>query len=210
MLIVSGINEDEDAEAHHAGGFIISASGLALTNHHVIQSYRQGDLLTATTLDGRVVGVREILASNEADDLALIQLDGEGFQPVAIAEGAPVGSDEVAISHPQNAFYTLTKGHISRYCREDNRPRMMITAEFAMGSSGAPVFNQNGAVVGMIEMKRSIAYNTLPGHNDEGTIKVGGKRGSRLFLSMSHQMTLRYIVPCQALRAFLFPQMEKE
>ena len=84
----------------------------------------------------------------------------------------------------------------------------MITAEFAVGSSGAPVFDQYGAVVGMIEMTRSIASNTLPVHEDAGTLKVGRKRGSRLFLSMSHQMTLRYIVPCQALRAFLYPQLE--
>lgn len=210
VLILSGVSEAKEREASHAGGFVISSSGLAVTNHHVIASYGQQDLITATTLDGRVVAVREILASDPADDVALIQLDGDGFQPVSLAREAPVGGDVVAISHPREAFYTLTKGHVSRYCQVDDRPRLMITAEFAMGSSGAPVFDRFGSVVGMVEMTSSVAYNVVPLHEEEGSLRLGSKRGSGLFLPMNHQMTFRYIIPCQSIRSFLFPQLEVE
>ncbi len=207
VLILSAVSESPDAGPGHAGAFVISADGLALTNHHVMESFQQADIVVATTLAGRVVRVKEIIASDEDDDVALIQLDGHGFQPAAMATSARVGADLFAISHPRNAFYTLTKGQLARHTRERDRHRLMVTSEFALGSSGSPIFDRFGSVVGMVEMTRSIAYNTVPVHEEEGALKLGrraeGDRG--LFLSMNHQMTLRFAVPCQSMRAFLLP-----
>ena len=204
VLIISAVSEGESMSPNHAGGFVISADGLALTNHHVMQSLSRADLVVATTLCGRVVRVKEIIAANEADDVALIQLDGDGFHALPIAKSARVGSDLVTISHPRSAFYTLTKGQLARHTRDRGQHRIMVTSEFAVGSSGSPIFDRFGSVAGMVEMTRSIAYNTVPVHEEEGALKLGkGERNRSLFLSMNHQMTLRYAVPCQSLRTFL-------
>jgi|MDTC01.1.fsa_nt_gb hypothetical protein len=210
VLIISGITDNDDEHGHHAGGFVISKSGLAITNHHVVQSFMDSDLITATALDGRVVPVLRVVASDEADDIAVLQLDGDGFQPLSIAKKPGVGADVIAISHPSNEFYCLTRGYVTRFSREgdERRPRMMISADFAAGSSGAPVFNKYGAVIGMVEMTRSVAYNQVPLHSDEDQIlKLGAaegrRRGNGLFLSMNHQMTLKYCIPSDAILTFL-------
>ncbi|MFN3194296.1 MAG: serine protease [Aureliella sp.] len=204
VLIISGIMESNSFPPAHASGFVISEDGLALTNHHVMQALGRGDLVVATSLNGRVVRVREIVAANEADDVALIQLDGEGFHPLPIAESARVGADLVAISHPSNAFFSATDGLLARRTRVNGRHRIMVTTEFALGSSGAPILDRFGSVVGLVERTQSVAKKTVPVHTDKNALKLGKGEGDRgLFLYMDHEMTLRYAVPCESLRAFL-------
>ncbi len=206
VLVISGIMESNRIPPGHASGFVISEDGLALTNHHVMQTLGRGDLVVATTLSGRVVRVKEILAANEADDVALIQLEGDGFHPLPIAKSAMVGSDLVAISHPGNAFFSLTEGLLARRTRVSGRHRIMVTTEFAVGSSGGPILDRFGSVAGMVERTQSIAKKTVPVQIEKGAFKLGkSERASGLFLNMDHEMTLRYAVPCQSLRAFLRP-----
>ncbi len=200
VLVINSVNES--GSASQASGFVISADGLALTNYHVMRNGGAADIVVATTLSGRVVRVREILAANEADDIALIQLDGDGFHPLPIAKSPRVGSDLVTISHPRGAFFTMTKGQLSRHVRFKGRNRIMVTSEFAAGSSGAPILDRFGSVAGMVQETYSLAYRTVPLREEDGILKVKqGPLDHNLFLSMNHQMTLRYGVPCQSLRS---------
>ena len=219
VLILSAVGETERFPPVHGSGFIVSADGLALTNHHVMRNLGGADLVVATTLSGRVVRVKEILATNQADDLALIQLDGEGFHPLPIAKSARVGSDLVTISHPVgslpwdldatpiNAFFTLTRGQLARHTRDDNgRPRIMATSEWALGSSGAPIFDRFGRVAGVVSEFRPFAYRVQRLHAEGDVLKLGkGDPDRGLFLPMGHQMTLGIGIPCQSLHAFLTP-----
>ena len=100
--------------------------------------------------------------------MAIVQLQGENFHPLTIAEGGAVGADVTVISHPEGRFYSVSRGIISRYYTlragdERGSFRMAITADFAKGSSGSPVFNQNGAVVGVVASTNSIYYNKKEG-----------------------------------------------
>ncbi len=202
VLIISGVNEG--GMPTHASGFVIGADGLALTCRHVMRNMSQYDLVVATTLSGRVVRVKEILAVNEADDVALIQLDGDGFQPLPIAKAPRVGSDLINISHPSYAFFTLTKGQLARHTRIKDSIRIMVTTESATGSSTGPILDRFGSVVGMNVSSYSIAYTMVPLSEEEGILKR--KRGgfdNNLFLSMNHQMTLHYGSPGQSLKALL-------
>jgi len=82
----------------------------------------------------------------------------------------------------------------------------MVTTEFAAGSSGAPILDRFGCVAGMVQETYSLAYNRVPLREEEGLLKVKQDGFDRnLFLSMNHQMTLRYAIPCESLRAFLKP-----
>jgi S1-C subfamily serine protease len=74
------------------------------------------------------------------------------------------------ISHPDRRFYTLTDGIVSRYSTSTGGGKktsvMMITADFARGSSGGPVFNDCGAVVGYVGSTVSVYYNVDKGRKD--------------------------------------------
>ena len=147
-----------------AGGYLISSNGVAVTCRHVIKT-TNGVALVAMTRSGRVYPVRAVLTASEANDLAVIQLDGTGFTPVAISTNAPVGSSIFVLSHPDQQYYTLTSGLVSRYARQRHpggreSTLMNITAEFARGSSGCPVFNDRGAVVGTVVSTQAIYYQS--------------------------------------------------
>ena len=60
-------------------------------------------------------------------------------------------------------FFSYTAGRVSRFYRrtgKDRRPStwMAITADYAYGSSGGPVFNDRGQVVGMVSSTSSLYY----------------------------------------------------
>jgi len=149
-----------------AGAFVLTASGAIVTNYHVVNGLKEDErALVATAANGKVYLVKEILAADELNDVAILQLDlpaGDRLQPAKIAPKAIPGEDVYVISHPAGRFYTLTKGIVSRnavtYSNNVSRKRLYITAEFAKGSSGSPIFNSRGEVVGIVASTQSIYY----------------------------------------------------
>lgn len=153
-----------------AGAFVLTADGAIVTNYHVVEELKSDErALVATSASGKVYVVKEILAADKLNDIAILKLeipDGDRLQPAKIAERAFPGEDVYAISHPASRFFTLTKGVVSRNAvmHSDDGPskRVYITAEFAKGSSGSPVFNSRGEVVGMVSSTQSIYYTETP------------------------------------------------
>jgi S1-C subfamily serine protease len=174
VLIVAGIYKCEKCGRWHpnaAGGFLITATGAFVTNYHVVNNDKNR-ILVAMTDNGKVFPVKEVLAASKANDVAILQLDAGGttFQPLALSPEAPVGAPVSVISHPNRRFYTLTSGIVSRHLTQmrggGKTTMMMITADFARGSSGGPVFNEYGAVMGFVESTMSLYYNTTDGKKD--------------------------------------------
>jgi len=150
-----------------AGGFVISKDGIAVTNYHVMESDKAA-AFGAMTLGGKVYPVKEVLAASKADDLAIVQLEGDDFHPLPVARGDEVGEDVTVISHPEGRYFTVSEGIIARYFTArtkvgSNSPRIAITADYARGSSGCPVFNEAGAVVGVVASTKSIYYSKKDG-----------------------------------------------
>jgi S1-C subfamily serine protease len=143
-----------------AGGVVISPDGLALTNYHVLE-FARAKVFGAMTADGKAYPIREVLASSRQHDLALIRLDGASDLPfLPLAEKADVGDPVFLVSHPDSHFYTLTRGHISRYylAPRSKAPRLQITADFARGSSGCGVLSEAGQLIGLVTSTNSIYY----------------------------------------------------
>src|SRR5262249_18296121 len=82
--------------------------------------------------------------------------------PLAVADSyADIGSWVAVLGHPGENYYVFTQGHVTRYSqnKNDNGQRekwMGLTAEYAGGSSGSPVLNKHGAVVGMAALTLTI------------------------------------------------------
>lgn len=162
--------------ANLAGGVLISADGLALTNYHVLDT-REGIVFGAMTVDGRVFAIDEVLAASKKDDIALIRLrDAADLPHVTIRETVGTGDEVFVFSHPDGFFHTFTKGYLSRkYLTPQGKvPRLQITADFAKGSSGAGIFNAAGELVGLATATNSIYYgkDDAPG-NLQMVIKSG-------------------------------------
>ncbi len=147
-----------------ASGFVLSSSGALATSLHALgQSNFLG--MAAMNRDGRLFPVREVLAADPLNDTAILQLEGEGFAPLPLSTQAPVGAPVTVLSHPSSHFFALTTGIVSRHVARPRpggtTPFIAITAPFGVGSSGGPVFNEQGAVIGL-------ANNTEPIYADHG------------------------------------------
>ena len=157
VLVVASLYKCSSCADWHvapATGFVLTASGAFATCYHVAEQPDHA-VMVVMTGDGRLCGVREVLAADEARDVAILQLDGDGFTPLPLSTNAPVGSRVFVMGHPEGQFYTLTEGIVSRYFtgqKETGDAVMMsITADFGRGSSGCPVFNERGEVVALAD-----------------------------------------------------------
>ncbi|MEE8421729.1 MAG: trypsin-like peptidase domain-containing protein [Dehalococcoidia bacterium] len=140
--------------AGSGSGFIISASGLAVTNNHVVT----GAGLVRVFLDGsdRPLNAR-LLGASECSDLALVDLEGDGYPFLTLREGAiNAGLDAYAAGFPLgDPEYTLTRGIISK-ARADGESEWASVdfvvehdAQLNPGSSGGPLVDANGEVIGI-------------------------------------------------------------
>ncbi len=151
-----------------ASAFVISHEGICATNYHVFKSYdpsKPNEYITFFVMDAEqnVYPVTEVLAASKQDDLAIFKIDMQGkkLTPLNLGVEQPIGSDIHLISHPDNRFYTYTQGHINRtyFKPGTTKIRQSISAEFAKGSSGAPVMDNYGNVVGIVAGTQNIYYD---------------------------------------------------
>ena len=153
-----------------ASAFAIGQDGIIVTNYHVLEK-EDGEILGAMDAEGTVYGVEKVLAANREDDLVILKLRDAKLIPMSLRKRANVGSDVWVISHPNRKLYMMTKGMVSRYnmiMDKNQKPgrRMSITADYAKGSSGAPVFNRKGQVVGVVSSTSSIYYSVENGKKE--------------------------------------------
>jgi len=152
---------------HHlitASAFVISEDGICVTNYHVfdMEADFKADILGIGIINyaGKVFKVKEILAASKENDVAIFRIDtdGEKFTPLPLTTKANTGKSVHLISHPKRMYYVYSQGVITRkYISQlSNRPRVSISADFAEGSSGAPVFDQNSKVIGVVELTNSL------------------------------------------------------
>jgi hypothetical protein len=137
------------------GGLVLSPDGIVATNHHVMD--HADSAISAVGLpDGSVFPIQEVLAADATADVAIVrvQLNGQPLPTPKLCVDAPVGSAVGLISTPGDAHFFFTTGTIARYgfwpYNGQRAARMDITAEFARGSSGFPVYDSEGNAVGIV------------------------------------------------------------
>jgi serine protease Do len=190
ITIVGGVYQCNRCTRWHvapSSGFLI-ADDLLVTNYHVVNQPSH-QAMAVRLFDGRVLMVKEVVAASRENDLVVLRIPSTGLKPIALGAAAPVGAQVDLISHPKQRFYTLSEGRISRYFirRQGERqtPMMSITADFGRGSSGAPVLNKKGQVVGIATSTESAYYS-----EEDGQQK-------------NLQMVFKHCIPVQQLRKLI-------
>ncbi|MGB6546109.1 MAG: trypsin-like peptidase domain-containing protein [Candidatus Acidiferrales bacterium] len=136
-------------------GFLISSTGVAVTNAHVAQSHTS---LAAKAGNGQTFQAN-VIYIDPTLDIALLKLDGSEFPQLTLAPAQSVqrGSTVVAIGSPSQGFHnTVTKGIVSGIGPMDGEPGSWIQTDAAInpGNSGGPLLNESGDVVGITTQKR--------------------------------------------------------
>jgi len=144
-----------DREASSLGsGFIISADGYILTNHHVVH---KADEIVVKLNDRREL-VAEVIGSDERSDLALLKIEADNLPVVKFAQpdALRVGEWVLAIGSPYGFEYSVTQGIVSAKGRvmrnQQYVPLIQTDVAINPGNSGGPLFNLDGEVVGINSM----------------------------------------------------------
>ncbi|MCX6936209.1 MAG: trypsin-like peptidase domain-containing protein [Verrucomicrobia bacterium] len=143
--------QDEDGKTIGSGtGFLVSPDGLLVTNHHVIAEAR---VIIAKAENGGLFPVRKVLVTDIPNDLAILQLEGKDLPCLSLAPPGSVdaGTRIAVIGSPLGLEGTLTEGIVSarRKMPGENREVLQISAPISKGSSGSPVLDSQGRVVGV-------------------------------------------------------------
>ena len=141
---------------------------VVVLNHHALADEKKFHAIADSS--GRLFPLSEIFAVDEENDIVIARVADGDFSPFPIVPDEPIGNQVIVMSHPDEHFYVMTRGTIARYCvcqcgcdfhkkRSGKWFGMSITADYAKGSSGAPVLNMNGEVVGMVASTNSIYHD---------------------------------------------------
>jgi S1-C subfamily serine protease len=142
-------------------GFVVDKAGMVATNLHVVAGE---STIKVKMYDGSQYQVMQIAGVDPDRDLALLKIQpAKALQTLKLGDSDAVsaGDQIVTIGNPLGLDYTVTSGLISSVrpvcSREDIAARrcqqeftvLQISAAISPGSSGGPLFNQFGEVVGV-------------------------------------------------------------
>lgn len=133
-------------------GFFVKPDGVFVTNFHVVEG---AAAVVIKLPDDRMFEVTGMVAVRPEDDLVVLKVEAEGLPVVSLGDSdtVKVGDRVIAIGNPLGLENTVSDGLVSAI-REGIEPHykgkvFQITAPISPGSSGGPVFNMNGEVVGI-------------------------------------------------------------
>jgi hypothetical protein len=148
-------------------GFIVKAEGWIATNLHVVAGSLE---LRVVTPDKREHEVVEVLGFDPKRDLVLLRVEADKLPTLDLGDSGAVrpGDPVVAIGHPLGLEDTVSDGLVSAV--REVTPELtvlQISAPIAPGSSGGPLFNEQGQVIGVA------AAVSLKGQNLNFGIPIG-------------------------------------
>ena len=131
-------------------GFFISQSGDIITNYHVLQG---ADSAEVKTSDGKTYPITYIVAGDEQSDIICLSVDipSQYVHPLSLSATVPeVGERIIVYGSPLGLEKTVSDGIISAIREVPGYGKLIqITAPISPGSSGSPVLNMKGEVIGV-------------------------------------------------------------
>ncbi len=141
--------QGEEVPRGIGSGFIISADGYLLTNHHVVEG---ADDIYVTLTDKRELRGK-LIGSDQRTDVALVKVDAANlpFMTIGDSDRLRVGEWVLAIGSPFGLDNTVTAGIVSAKSRDTGDYLPFIQTDVAVnpGNSGGPLINLAGEVVGI-------------------------------------------------------------
>ena len=179
-----------------------------------LEDDEESPFLFVAALQGRVFPITELVARDARFDLAVVRCDAKGLAPLPLRGDVDEGERIYCLSHPDHMFASFSEGLVARryivrgpapgtgapvdpdapidhdvgktLAAKDGDPRafLQVTCEFAGGSSGAPIVDAFGNVIGIAQSTATVAVDP-----EAEALEV--------------QMVARTASPASALRALL-------
>jgi hypothetical protein len=151
---------DRNNQPYKSGsGFIIENNGKIITNYHVINNAYSAKVKLA---DGRIFDIEKVLNYDEDKDIAILKINTNNLPIVQQGDSDNIMSGEriIVIGSPLGLENTISEGIISnskRILMEKNY--IQTTAPISPGSSGGPLLNDKGEVIGIMTLSNIYGQN---------------------------------------------------
>ncbi|HVO06903.1 MAG TPA: serine protease [Burkholderiaceae bacterium] len=160
LLQVRTLLKEQDSQASVGSGFVVDASGLAITNYHVVSQFalRPDRYRLAFTMAQGRTGSAELLAIDVIHDLALLRLRGaDAAQPIDFVpltfRGAslPVSKGErlYSLGNPLDVGFAVVEGVYNGLVERSFLPQVFFGGSLNPGMSGGPTVDDAGRVIGI-------------------------------------------------------------
>lgn len=136
-----------------ASGFVVG-EGLIVTSYHIAENMLTGS--TARLVNSALMySIEAIAAVDKPHDLAVLKVTGISapLLPLGDSDTVRVGDTVYVTGNPKGYLGTFSVGHISAIQKGDSFVAdkvIQMTAPISKGSSGGPVLNARGAVIGVV------------------------------------------------------------
>lgn len=147
--VVLLLMEDANGQPLSLGSGFVVGDGLVATNLHVIRNATAGSARLLGQSKG--LSVTAIAAVDVAKDLAIVQVTGLRAPPLALGDSTKVsiGDEIFAVGNPQGLEGTISQGIISGIRTLKDTSILQVTAPISPGSSGGPIVDNRGNVIGV-------------------------------------------------------------
>ena len=179
--VVSIATYDEwDDEINTGTGFLVDDKGTFVTNHHVIEDAVR--LSVELSTGERFDNVYSFI-SDEERDIAILRIPAERTPAVSLGVDLDLAAGDTVfvMGNPLGLARTFSNGMVSARRMIDGSEMIQISAPISSGSSGGPVMDERGQVVGVA------TWTFLDGQNLNMAIPI---RYVRSLLAMQHTPTL--------------------
>lgn len=139
------------APLSQGSGFIVS-NGRVVTNYHVLAGSTSASIIFS---DGSMTLLKAVIAASRPKDLVIVEAETGNRSPLILGDELQlkVGETIYTIGAPNGLTSSLSDGLVSAFRQDEGQFLIQITAPVASGSSGGPVLNSQGQVVGVATSK---------------------------------------------------------
>jgi S1-C subfamily serine protease len=166
VVTVAGFNA-QGKVIRIGSGFFVDAQGHLITNLHVIKGVARAEVKLPK---GEIYPLTEMVAADDKADLVKLVVKLPGGTPayLTVSGARPeVGEHVVVLGSPLGLEHTVTDGMVSAIRTIKNRGEFLqISAPISPGSSGGPVVNMKGRVIGIatFQVKGQNINFAVPGY----------------------------------------------
>jgi len=159
-VVVIFAYDDKGDTIAQGTGFFVSKNGDVITNYHVFQGASHAEIKTR---DGKYYPIVQVVSGDEQLDLIRVHVDipTKFVKPVKINNSLPtVGERILVVGNPLGLEQTVSDGIVSAIREVPRLGKIIqITAPVSHGSSGSPVINMKGMLIGIV------AFQFIKGQN---------------------------------------------
>ena len=148
IVLIAALNKNKK-NSRLGSGFIVSEDGQIITNYHIVKKAKK---IFVKLKNNRVYNHVRLISFDSGKDIAVLKIDARHLKKVQLGNSSEVkiGQRVITIGNPLGLESSIADGLISSL-REDERGHtiLQISVPLSSGSSGGPLFNLDGEVVGI-------------------------------------------------------------